>query len=148
MKEKYFLATANLLLMAIFALFVYHRYSYVAQFYEAYDFKYSILDIIKAIKHDLFILMLSVLSMIGILLGSNNKFFFYISAFYAAAQIVLLCKTVSLSFAYAFTAIVFTIFLWFLIMSDAFSVFENKRSLKLISLLIGVVLYILIFLFW
>lgn len=151
-KKKYYLALVNLILIVPFALFVFSQYSNVDQFLNAYSLKYSvkydIFDLIKAIKHEVFVFLLSLLSLTGILFWSHTKKFFFISIFYAATQVVLLCTTFSLNFANLFSAFALIVFLWYLIWSNVFSEFENKRGLKLIFLLAGIAIYLLIFLLW
>lgn len=147
MKKKYFLALANLILLIQFALFVWNKFLFFEQCFENLGRKYDVLDMLKTMRHYILILTLSLFSLIGILFGSNKKWFFFISIFYAATQLVLYFHPTTYTFQYAITLLAFISFLWFLILNNAFLVFENKRVLKMIFLFIGVLLYIPIFLF-
>lgn len=147
MNKKYFFALTNLILLVPFALFVWYKFLYFEQCFKKLGIEYGLADILKTMRQYVIILSISLVSLIGILFWSQKKVFFFISTFYAAIQLVLLFLTPSFSFAYTLMSLAVITFLWFLIWSNTFSAFENKRGLKLIFLFIGVVIYIPIFIF-
>jgi hypothetical protein len=144
MIKKYLFALVNLVLLFPFILFVWNRYLIIEQHYLKLGVEFDLTLIFKAMKHDILILLVGLLSFIGILFFNQKKTFFFISTFYAAIQLLALILIPSFSFWYITLVISEIIFLWFLIWSNTFSVFENKRLLKLGFLAIGVLLSFLI----
>lgn len=147
MKKKYFFALTNLVLLVPFTLFFWYKFLFFEECFKKLGREYDLVDILKTMRHYIIILVISILSLMGILFWSQKKAFFFISTFYSAIQLVLLFLTPSLSFYYTLMTFSVITFLWFLIWSNTFPAFENKRGLKLIFLIIGIVIYIPIFLF-
>ena len=146
--KKYFFALVNVILLVPYTSFIRLRVNKIEKYFNEFGIEYDFFDLAKAINLELFISLISVLSLVGILFYSNKKSFYFISTFYGSIQLVLLFFTSSFSFAYGLMVLSVFSFLWFLIWGNVFKYYETKKIEKLTYLLIGVIICLPIVLYW
>lgn len=142
MIRRFYLALANLALLVPFVLFVRIRFSTFQQLYIELGKEFDLANIFKTMKHDIFILSIGLLSLIGILFWSKKKTFFLISTMYIATQVVTIFLIPNFSITYSIMVLAAIAFLWFLIWNNTYAVFKNKWRLKLTFLFCGIIIYV------
>lgn len=147
MKKFYFILSNSILFISLF-LFAYRRFTMIEIYYKHFEIEFTLALKYNVLKYDVFLLSLSLISILGIIFGLKNKVYFFISMFYAATQFILLCYTPSISFSYFIMIIGELLFLKFLIFDNIYIPYSDNYRLKLLFLLIGLVFSIPLIYFW
>jgi hypothetical protein len=142
MKRNFFLILSHLILIIIFIFFTIYRYSQIKNLYKRFGEELNLSGTIDLMMHEFIILIIGVLSLIGVIFLKNSKLFFFISTFYISTQCIVLFLAPSLSIIFFLKLIAVITFLWTLIYEDVYNVYLNKRGLKIISLSMGMLIYL------
>lgn len=141
MKTKYLFIVINLILIAIYLHFIYWRFLRLEYLYIYHGKEFTIISLFTLLYHELIILLLAVLSLVGILFRQDSKNFFIISTFYISTQLVTVFLAPSISFLFFAKLFSVVIFLWLLIFRNVYSVYLNRRYLKGFYLFLGMFVY-------
>lgn len=144
MKNRFFLLLANTILLINYFLFFCFKYSLVSKILSRSSKDVDFFDVSSWLVHELAILSVGLLSIVGIIFYSRSRIFFLTSIAFLSTQLVIAILAPSLSIIYIIKALSILIFLYLAVFKNSVPVYENRRNFKLASLIIFSVFYLVV----
>lgn len=131
----------NVILLLLYADFVRFRYTNFLDLLNNFNQQWSFAIIFKSLGHEIIILLIGLLSLVGILFKRNSKLCFFITILYISISSTTIILAPSVSMIYCLKLLTTLTFLWLIIFENVFSVYQNKMGLKFIFLSLGMIIY-------